>query len=66
MARTCKNKFYENKIKLNWLNLFKNFLLRYNCHKVPPVSDSVKIWNNPEPTATIRNKQERVICFSKS
>ena len=21
VARTCKNKFYENKIKLNWLNL---------------------------------------------
>ena len=23
LARTCKNKFYENKIKLNWLNSFK-------------------------------------------
>ena len=29
LARTCKNKFYENKIKFNWLNLLKNFLLRY-------------------------------------
>ena len=30
VARTCKTKFYENKIKLNWLNLFKKILLRYN------------------------------------
>ena len=29
-ARTCKNKFYENKIKLSWLNLSKKKLLRYN------------------------------------
>ena len=25
LARRCKNKFYENKIKLNWLNLLKFF-----------------------------------------
>ena len=25
LARTSKNKFYENEIKLNWLNLLKNF-----------------------------------------
>ena len=30
LARTCKNKFYENKMKLNWLNLLKNLLLQYN------------------------------------
>ena len=24
LARTCKNKFYENKIKLSWLNLLRN------------------------------------------
>ena len=24
------------------------------------------MWNNPEPTATSKNKQERVLCFSKS
>ena len=23
LTRTCKNKFYENKIKLSWLNLLK-------------------------------------------
>ena len=23
IARPCKNEFYVNKIKLNWLNLFK-------------------------------------------
>ena len=23
LARTCKNKFHDNKIKLNWLNLLK-------------------------------------------
>ena len=38
LARTCKNKFYENKIKLNWLNLFKKVLLRYPRS----VSDNVK------------------------
>ena len=25
LARTSKNKFYENQIKLNWLNLLKKF-----------------------------------------
>ena len=25
LPRTCKNKFHKNKIKLNWLNLFKKF-----------------------------------------
>ena len=25
LARTCKNKFYKNKIRLNWLNLLKKF-----------------------------------------
>ena len=25
LARTCKNKFYENKIKFSWLNPLKNF-----------------------------------------
>ena len=24
LVGTCKNKFYENEIKLNWLNLLKN------------------------------------------
>ena len=30
LARTRKNKFYENRIKLNWLNLSKANLLRHN------------------------------------
>ena len=30
LARTCKNKFHEIKIKLNWLKLFKKKLLWYN------------------------------------
>ena len=30
LYKTRKNKFYENKIKLNWLNLSNSFLLRYN------------------------------------
>ena len=25
LARTCQNKIYENKIRLNWLNLLKIF-----------------------------------------
>ena len=25
LARKCKNKYYEHKIKLNWLNLLKKF-----------------------------------------
>ena len=28
LARTCKNKFYENKIKFNWLNVLKK---NYYC-----------------------------------
>ena len=28
LARMCKNKFYENKIKFIWLNLFKKFYCR--------------------------------------
>ena len=30
LAQTCKNKFYENRIKLSWLNLLKETLFRYN------------------------------------
>ena len=30
LARTCKNKFYENEINLNWINLLKINLSRYN------------------------------------
>ena len=34
LARTCKNKFYENKIKLDWLTLFKKFY--YGITMSPP------------------------------
>ena len=34
LARKSKNKFYENKVKLNWLNLFKKILLWYNWLEV--------------------------------
>ena len=34
MARPCKNKFYENKIKLNWVNLLKFFYYGIS-HRVP-------------------------------
>ena len=46
LARTCKNKFYENKIKLDWLTLFKKFYYGITDSgggkKLPPVSDRVK------------------------
>ena len=45
LARTCKNKFYENKIKLEWLTLFKKFyygITDRGAKKLPPVSDRVK------------------------
>ena len=45
---TCKNKLYENKIKLNWLNLFNFFYYgiidRVGGKKPPtPMSDSVNL-----------------------
>ena len=45
LARTCKNKFYGDKIMLNWLNLLKKFLLWYNWQPLlfpSLVSDRVK------------------------
>ena len=39
LARTCKNKFYENKIKLDWLTLFKKFyygITDRGAKKLPP------------------------------
>ena len=46
LARTCKNKFYDNIIKVNWLNLSKNFYYgitdRRGTKPPTPVSDRVK------------------------
>ena len=50
-ARTYKNKFYENEIKFNLLNLLKKVSLQYNWQTggvgvqpspPPPVPDSLK------------------------
>ena len=30
LARTCKNEFYDNKIKLNWLNLLEKIYYGIN------------------------------------
>lgn len=50
LARTCRDKFYENKINLNWIRLLKTFWYsitdRTGMTKSPPLLDDDKATGN--------------------